>query len=62
MGWVVKTAPEPLYLWGRTGTHGAGGCVGPRAGLDVCGISHPNKMCTRFKNKVIDQHVMYTLP
>jgi hypothetical protein len=36
MGWVVSTTPRPLYPREKPGTHRTGGCVGPRAGLDVC--------------------------
>jgi len=28
--------------WERTGTHGIGGCVGPRAGPDGCGKTYPH--------------------
>jgi hypothetical protein len=35
-GWVVSTAPRPLYPRERPGTHSTGCWVGPRAGLDVC--------------------------
>jgi hypothetical protein len=33
----------PLYPQERTGTHFIGGWVGPRAGLDGCGKSRPNR-------------------
>jgi hypothetical protein len=42
-GWVVSTTPRPLYSQERPGTHCAGGWVGPRAGLDVCGKSRPHR-------------------
>jgi hypothetical protein len=35
-GWVVSTTPRPLYPRERPDTHCTKGCVGPRAGLDVC--------------------------
>jgi hypothetical protein len=34
-GWKVKTTPRPLYPREIPGTHGTGGWVGPRAGLEV---------------------------
>src|SRR5215468_7776901 len=42
-GWVVSTTPRPLYPRERPGTHCTGGWVDPRAGLDVCEKSHPNR-------------------
>jgi hypothetical protein len=36
MGWVVSITSRLLYPRERTGTHCTGGCVTPRAGLDVC--------------------------
>jgi hypothetical protein len=41
MGWVVNTKPRSFYFWERPCTHCIGGWVGPRAGLDGCGIPHP---------------------
>jgi hypothetical protein len=38
--WVVNATPGPIYLRERCGTHYIGGWVGPRAGLDGCGIPH----------------------
>ena len=43
MGWVVNAKPRPLYPRERSGTHCLGGWVGPRAGLDRCGKSHPHR-------------------
>ena len=43
MGWVVNATPRPLYLPERTGIHFIGGWLGPRAGLDRCGISRPHR-------------------
>ena len=40
-GWVVSTAPRPLYPRERPGTHCIGGWVGPRAGLGACGKIRP---------------------
>jgi len=36
-------APAVLYPPERPGTHFTGGWVGPRAGLDGCGKSHPHR-------------------
>ena len=36
-----RHAPTALYPRERLGTHCTGGWVGPRAGLDRCGNSHP---------------------
>jgi len=41
MGWLVNATPRPLYSRERPGTHCTGGWVGPRAGLEGCGISRP---------------------
>jgi hypothetical protein len=35
-GWLFSTTRRPLYPRERPSTHCTGGCVGPRAGLDVC--------------------------
>ena len=35
-------APAALYPRERPGTHGIGGWVGPRVGLDGCGKSRPH--------------------
>ena len=43
MGWVVNNTPRPLYLQEIPGTLCIGGWVGPRAGLDGCGKSRPNR-------------------
>jgi len=43
MGWVVNTKPRPLYPRERPGIHCIGGWVGPRAGLDGCGKSRPDR-------------------
>jgi hypothetical protein len=40
-GWVVNATPRPLYLREGLDTRFIGGWVGPRAGLDECGKSHP---------------------
>ena len=41
-GWGVSVTPRPLFTpRERPGTHGTGGWVGPRAGLDRCGKSRP---------------------
>ena len=42
-GWAVNATPRPLYPRARSGTHCTGGWVGPRAGLDGCGKSHPHR-------------------
>jgi hypothetical protein len=42
MGWVVN-APAALPPGETLGTHRVGGWVGPRAGLDGCGISLPHR-------------------
>ena len=36
-----RHAPAALYPQERPGTHSTGGWVGPRAGLDRCGIYRP---------------------
>jgi hypothetical protein len=36
-----RHTPADLPAGKRPGTHCIGGWVGPRAGLDVCGKSHP---------------------
>ena len=46
MGWVVNATPRPLYPQERPGTRCIGGWVGPRAGLDGCGKSRPNRDST----------------
>ena len=38
-----RHAPAALYPRERPGTHCTGGWVGPRAGLDRCGKSHPHR-------------------
>jgi len=38
-----RHAPATLYPQERPGTHCTGGWVGPRAGLDRCGKSHPHR-------------------
>ena len=43
MGWVVNATPRPLYPLKRPGTHCIGGWVGPRAGMDRRGKSHPHR-------------------
>jgi hypothetical protein len=40
-GWMASTTPRPLYPRERPGTHGTGGSVGLRAGLNVCEKSRP---------------------
>jgi hypothetical protein len=40
-GWVVSTKPRPLYPREIPGTHCTGGCVGPRAGMNVWQKSGP---------------------
>ena len=40
-GWVVNATPRPIYPQERPSTHCIGGWVGPKAGLDRCGKSHP---------------------
>jgi hypothetical protein len=42
-GWMVSTTPRPIYSRERTGTHCTGSWVGPRAGLNVCEKSRPNR-------------------
>jgi hypothetical protein len=43
-GWGgQRHAPAALYTPERPGTHCAWGWVGPRAGLDRCGKSHPHR-------------------
>jgi len=39
MGWVVNATPRPLYPREIPDTYCVGGWVGPRVGLDGCGIS-----------------------
>lgn len=40
-GWVVNATLRPLYALGkRPNTHGTGGWIGPKAGLEWCGKSH----------------------
>jgi len=39
--WVFNTTPRPIYPREGPDTHCTGGWVGPRAGLDGCGKSHP---------------------
>jgi hypothetical protein len=41
MGWVANATPRPLQPRERPGTHYVGGWVGPRAGVDRCGKTHP---------------------
>jgi hypothetical protein len=41
---VDSTTPRPLYPRERPGTHFTGGWLGSRAGLDVCGKSHPHRI------------------
>ena len=41
MEWVVDTTLGTIYHRERPGTHCIGGWVGPRAGLDGCGITRP---------------------
>ena len=38
---VINATPRLLYPRERPGTHCTGGWVGPRAGLEGCGISRP---------------------
>jgi len=42
-GWVVNATLRLLYPRERPGTHFIGGRLGPRAGLDGCGISRPHR-------------------
>jgi len=42
MGWVADATLRLLYLRERPGTHCTGDWVGPKAGLDGCGKSHPS--------------------
>ena len=39
---VVNATLRPLYPQERPGAHCIGGWVGPRAGLDGCGKTHPH--------------------
>ena len=41
--WVINATTWPLYPRKRPVTHCIGGWVGPRAGLDWCGKSHPHR-------------------
>jgi hypothetical protein len=43
MGCLISITPRPLYPRERPGTHCTRGWVGPRAGLDVCEKSRPNR-------------------
>jgi hypothetical protein len=43
VGGQRHATPLPLYPRERPGTHCIGGWVGPRAGLDGCGKSHPHR-------------------
>jgi len=47
-GWAVNATSRPLYPWERPGIHCIGGWVGPRAGLEVCGKSHPTRFRTAY--------------
>jgi hypothetical protein len=58
MEWVGQTTARSLYPRERPGTHGTGDWVGLRADLYLCGMSHPNKICTRFKIQFIEQHIL----
>jgi hypothetical protein len=40
---VISRAPAAFYLQERLVSHCTGGWVGPRAGLDRCGISRPHR-------------------
>jgi len=42
-GWVVNATPRQLYPQERPITHGIGGWVGSRTGLDGCGKSRPHR-------------------
>ena len=42
-GWVVSTTPRPPYPRERPGNHCVGGWLDPRAHLDGCGKSRPNR-------------------
>jgi len=60
-GWVVTATPRPLYPWEIPCTHCMGGWVGPRAGLDGCGISHLYQdsipeSSSRYTDKAIPAH------
>jgi hypothetical protein len=41
-GWVVSITPRPLYPRGKPVTHCTVGCVGLRAGRDVCEKPRPH--------------------
>ena len=41
--WAVNTTPRPSYPGKETRYPFTGGWIGPRAGLDGCGKSHPHR-------------------
>jgi len=43
MGWVINATLWPLYPRKRPRTHCIEGWVGPRTGLDGCGMSRPHR-------------------
>ena len=59
-GWVVSSKPRPYFTpRERPDTHCTGGWVGPRAGLDRCGKSHPTG--TRSPGRPARSHSLYRL-
>ena len=59
MGWVVNTTPRPLYP--RERDPGIGGWVGPRAGLDECGIAPPPPTGIRSPDRPARSESLYRL-
>jgi hypothetical protein len=61
-GWVVSTTPRPLYPREWPGIHCTGDWVGPRAGLDVCKITHPTGISLLFQiHSLLTFHSFYTV-
>ena len=60
-GWVVNATPRPRYPRERPGTHSIGGCVGPRACLDGCGISRPPPTAIRSPDRPARSESLYRL-
>jgi hypothetical protein len=58
-GQLVSVTPRPLYPRERRGTHCTGGWVSPRAGLDVCEKSGPNRI--RSPDRPDSSQLLYRL-
>jgi len=68
-GWVANAASRPFKPRKRPGTYCTGGWVVPRAGLDGCGKSHPQRdsthrtvqlVASRYTNCAIPAHKIMT--